>query len=203
MRDGGQVNGVRARERGAERAKTLDINRHGALILATVYMLLHLSRVRDPSSSRASSRGHALHIREMCYVVREDIYYGRGTCVPSMKTYNEISPACRKFPRSTGYLQIVRPTTVRPAATLRDRGLSSTLASNLGFSSAPSDVAAIKYVTATAAHRRRILNGPNRSLFAEIGLNYSLDCASACSPCSLEVSNFLLLAHTEICLAVV
>lgn len=60
---------------GMEKAKTLDINRHGALILATVYMLLHLSRVRDPSSSRTNSRGHALHIREMCYVVREDIYY--------------------------------------------------------------------------------------------------------------------------------
>jgi len=70
----------REREGGKEGA-TLDINRHRALILATVYMLLHLSRVRDPSSSLASSRGHALHIREMCYVVRENIYYSHGICV--------------------------------------------------------------------------------------------------------------------------
>jgi len=52
-------------------------------------MLLHLSRVRDPSSSRASSRGHALHIREMCYVVREDIYYARVHVCPVQRDVHE------------------------------------------------------------------------------------------------------------------
>lgn len=170
----------------------------GALILATVYMLLHLSRVRDPSSSRASSRGHALHIREMCYVVREDIYYAWGTCVPprnvtSMKTYNEISPACRKFPRNIGYLQIVRRLGDGRAR------LSSTFASNLGFSSRPFRCCSHKICNCDCL---RIGAGSEQAklLFAEIGLNYSVDCASARSLRAPEVSNFLLPVHTEICL---
>lgn len=90
----------KGRRDGERKKRKPSINRREALILATVYMLLHLSPVRDSSSSRARSRGHALHIREMCYVLREDIYYvgvHTWTAQRHMKTYNEISPARRKF----------------------------------------------------------------------------------------------------------
>lgn len=47
-----------------------DINRQGALILAAVYMLLHLSRLRAQSSSqkRTNPRTHMAHVNAFQYV---------------------------------------------------------------------------------------------------------------------------------------
>lgn len=73
------------RERGTG-AKTLDINRHGALILATVYMLLHLSRVRDPSSSRADTR--CTYARCVMWYVRTYITPGVHVC-PAQRDVHE------------------------------------------------------------------------------------------------------------------
>lgn len=191
---------------GERRKQKPSINRHEALILATVYMLLHLSPVRDSSSSRASSRGHALHIREMCYVVREDIYYAgvhvwgpRRPWKPIMKYLRRVVNFRRTHMPTICKLSDRRGDVSPRFASHRDRGLSS-MCSRLIWAFLSSSDAAMndRKIWLQLVH---IGAGSQQAkpLFVEIGLNYSADHASLRAFRS-GMSNFLLLAHTEICL---
>jgi len=104
----------RERERGGEGggrnrgSRNPDINRRGSNSRRSLYVIAFITNTWSEFKSRCPRR-HTLHIRERCVMWYVRTYITRRA-VCNAKTYNEISPACRKFPASADYLQIVRAT---------------------------------------------------------------------------------------------
>jgi len=133
--------GEREKGWGTEKAKTLDKSSWGSNSHHSLYVIAFITGTWLEFESSEFARTRVAHSRDVLCGTWGHILR-RSTCVraaTSMKTYNEISPACRKFSPNThaDYLQIVCPTRRRFASfrfASRPRIVFDVFASNLSFS---------------------------------------------------------------------